>query len=140
MKVAFKDHRGFYGTTWDGQQMAFNREAIGEGETFELVVLDVPEPPQPPVVTYPPYSPNYVGSEREWFSVLVFGKPFGQQTLLDLEPTFKENGWLLTPPNANGERAKVAYQRAPLFGVSAVLWQWVRVGFGEGVWVWVEQP
>jgi hypothetical protein len=60
---------------------------------------------------------------------LVAGKPFGQKTLLDLEPTLNAMGWLLTPPNAAGERTKVHPPGGP----------WTRVGFGEGRWVWMSQ-
>lgn len=143
MKFAIRDHRGMFGTTWDGQNLAFNRPIIGEGETFEILTKDAdgnwtpletpqppPAPPTPDVPTYPLYTPEYIGREREWFSVLVFGKPFGQQTLLDLEPTLNANGWMLTSPNAAGERTKVHPTPGP----------WVRVGFGEGVWVWIPQP
>jgi hypothetical protein len=136
MRVAIRDHRGLYAGTWDGNQIVCDREQIGEGETFELVMLDPPDPPkpeppkpEPPATTYPPYRPAYVGREQDWFSILVFGKPFGQKTLLDLEPTLNANGWLLTPPNAAGDRTKVHYPDGP----------WVRVGFGEGHWVWVVQ-
>lgn len=52
MKVAFRDHRGKYGGTWDGPGLVFDRDAIGAGETFELIQLDgggTPEPgPTPP--------------------------------------------------------------------------------------------
>lgn len=89
-----------------------------------------PPPPKPPQQIYPSYAPDYVGRERDWFSVLVFGKPFDQQTLLDLEPTFNAAGWLLTPPNAKGERTKLKPGSAL---------PWTRVGFGEGQWVWIPQ-
>jgi len=60
MKVAFRDHRGKYGTTWDGPTLVFNRDAIGLGETFEMVVLEgggvVVTPPGPP--TPPPPAPG----------------------------------------------------------------------------------
>lgn len=113
----------------------------GAFETIEVLLLDggvpvlpgsVVEPPrpEPPQQIYPSYAPDYVGRERDWFSVLVFGKPFDQQTLLNLEPTFNAAGWLLTPPNAKGERTKLHPPNGP----------WTRVGFGEGQWVWLPQP
>ena len=133
MKVSIRDHNGKYGSTWDGPNLKFDRDSVGPGEVFEMTDLDpkpvVPEPPvvpQPP--TLPPYA-TYAGTSRDWFQMLVYGKPFGQQTLLECEPTLNANGWQLTPPNANGERTKVLPPRE----------QWTRVGFGEGYWVWVPQ-
>lgn len=116
-----------------------NRDAINEYEHFELLVetadgwvpIDFPiGNANPPIPAMPSYSPAYVGREREWFALLVFNRPFGQQTLLDLEPTLIVNGWVLTPPNVAGERTKVHYPGGT----------WVRVGFGEGHWVWTVQP
>lgn len=63
------------------------------------------------------------------FMIWVSGKPFGQQTLLDLEPTLIAAGWMLTPPNKAGDRTKVHPPGGP----------WTRVGFGENRWVWVPQ-
>lgn len=60
MRVAFRDHRGKYGTTWDGATLVFDRTAIGEGEIFEMIVLDAPEPkpdPGPPPPVEPPPGP-----------------------------------------------------------------------------------
>ncbi|MEP7305931.1 MAG: DUF6531 domain-containing protein [Acidobacteriota bacterium] len=68
-------------------------------------------------------------ADHDQFLAWVAGKPFGQQTLLDLEPTLNAAGWLLTPPNAAGERTKVHLPNGP----------WIRVGFGEGQWVWIPQ-
>jgi hypothetical protein len=52
MKIALRDHRGKYGGTWDGATLVFDRDAIGVGETFDVIVLDggtVPIPgPIPP--------------------------------------------------------------------------------------------
>jgi len=70
------------------------------------------------------------GDYQTWFNGLIAGKPFNQQTLLDLEPTLNQAGVQLTPPNAVGDRTKI---RLPTG-------QWVRVGFGEGKPVWVVQP
>ena len=128
MKIAIRDHTGKYGSTWDGPNLKFDRLEVGPGETFELIDLSpVPEPPVPPS-TLPPYS-TWTGTSREWFDLMVAGKPFGQQTLLDCEPTLNTNGWQLTPPNAAGDRTKVLPPKE----------QWTRVGFGEGYWVWIPQ-
>lgn len=70
------------------------------------------------------------GDWQGWFRSLVQGKPFGQQTLLDLEPTLKQYGARLEPKNAMGEQTKI---RLPDNSV-------VRVGFGSGNWEWVNQP
>lgn len=61
---------------------------------------------------------------------LVENKPFGQQTLLDLEVTLRQYRIALTPPNAVGERTKIG---DPISG------RWTRLGFGEGHWVWIVQ-
>ncbi len=70
------------------------------------------------------------GDYQGWFMSQIAGKPFNQQTLLDLEPTLQAAGFKLTPPNAAGERTKIQLPTG----------QWVRVGFGEGKPVWVPQP
>jgi hypothetical protein len=70
------------------------------------------------------------GNYQAWFNSLIAGKPFNQQTLLDLEPTLNAAGVQLTPPNAAGDRTKIGLPNG----------QWVRVGFGEGRPVWVPQP
>lgn len=115
-----------------------DRTAVGPWEIFDVLTQDEhgnwipfelpaqPLQPQPPTVS--PWN-TFVGSAQEWFGQLVYGEPFGQATLLALEPTLNANGWLLTPPNAAGDRTKVSYKPS----------EWVRVGFGEGFWVWVEQ-
>jgi hypothetical protein len=64
------------------------------------------------------------------FDSLVQGRPFSQQTLLDLEPTLAQYGIKLTPPNAAGERTKIG---------DPIGRHWTRVGFGEGHWVWMVQ-
>lgn len=69
------------------------------------------------------------GDYQGWFQKLVAGKPYNQQTLLDLEPILQKYGIQLTPPNAAGERTKI---NIPGVG-------WVRVGFGEGRPVWIPQ-
>jgi len=71
MKVALKDHRGKYGGTWDGPGLVFDRDRIGEGETFELVLLDgapvivAPPPPGTPVTgPTPEMSAGYVAAVK----------------------------------------------------------------------------
>lgn len=64
------------------------------------------------------------------FLQMVAGKPFGQQTLLDIQNQLACAGSALTPPNAVGERTKIW---------DPVAQRWVRVGFGEGFWVWLYQ-
>jgi hypothetical protein len=72
------------------------------------------------------------GDYQSWFLSQVAGKPVSQQTLLDLESSgaLRQAGIELTPPNQAGERTKI---KVPGVG-------WVRVGFGEGDWVWKPQP
>lgn len=72
-----------------------------------------------------------------WFLSQVAGKPFGQQTLLDLAPLLPCVGSQITPPNAVGERTKIWEPNAH---------EWKRVGFGDRDesgnlvgWVWVGQ-
>lgn len=69
------------------------------------------------------------GDYQGWFNSLIAGKPFNQQTLLDLEPILNQYGIHLTPPNAAGERTKIQLPDGT----------WVRVGFGEGHPVWIPQ-
>lgn len=108
----------------------------GAFETIEVLLLDggVPvlggtvtpvQPVKPPEVVVPDDSL----SPRDWFFALVADKPFRQQTLLDLEPILWSRGWTLTPANVEGARTKVRPPNGP----------WVRVGFGEGHWVWLPQ-
>ena len=73
------------------------------------------------------------GDYKGWIQGLLQGKPVNQQTLLELEPTLKQYGVQLTPPNAQGERTKVGIPN----GQGGT--DWVRVGFGEGNWTWVPQ-
>jgi hypothetical protein len=72
------------------------------------------------------------GDYQAWFQSQVAGKPVTQQTLLDLEQSgaLSKAGITLTPANQVGERTKI---NVPGLG-------WVRVGFGEGDWVWKPQP
>ena len=70
------------------------------------------------------------GNFQDWFMGALQGKPFNQQTLLDLEGLLNQSGSRLTPANAQGERTKI--------------WDptkndWVRVGFGEGTPQWIYQ-
>ena len=73
MKIAIRDHRGKYGGTWDGPGLVFDRDAIGLGETFDVIVLDAPEPtptpgPTPPAPPPPGPTPAmnaaYVGAVK----------------------------------------------------------------------------
>jgi hypothetical protein len=70
------------------------------------------------------------GDTRALVDSLVAGRPFGQQTLLDIAPTLALYGIQLTPPNAAGERTKIG---DPISG------RWIRLGFGEKFWVWIPQ-
>lgn len=81
----------------------------------------------PPVVRSP--LDNLAISPRDRFMALVDGRPFGAETLLELEPVLAAAGWALTPPNQLGVRAKIHPPGGP----------WTRVGFGEGRWMWIEQ-
>jgi hypothetical protein len=83
--------------------------------------------PTAPAASGTPTVPN--GDYQTWFNSLIQGKPFNQQTLLDLEPTLNAAGVKLTPPNAVGDRTKIGLPNG----------QWVRVGFGEGHPVWIPQ-
>jgi hypothetical protein len=75
--------------------------------------------------------PSAYGNDYQaWFNALVQGRPFNQQTLLELEPVLEQYGMHLTPPNAAGDRTKIQLPDGT----------WVRVGFGEGRPVWVPQP
>lgn len=67
---------------------------------------------------------------RALFLSLVAGRPFGQQTLLDIAGPLAAYCIQLTPPNAAGDRTKIG---------DPISHRWVRVGFGEGQWVWVVQ-
>lgn len=133
MIISIKTAHGFVSFQPDGR--IEYRDTVGEWERFDIDGLVLPpqpqspEPQKPPHQVYPAYSPGYVGRERDWFSVLTFGKPCEQQTLLDLEPTLNAAGWLLTPPNAAGDRTKIKAPNMP----------WTRVGFGEKAWVWISQ-
>lgn len=64
------------------------------------------------------------------FLSLVQGKPFSQQTLLDIEPLLQQYGSKLTPANAIGERTKIW---------DPGLNDWVRVFGAEGDWQWIPQ-
>lgn len=119
---------------WDGKFLSVKdtgevtvEEGIGPWELFTIDVPDAPVAPPKPVDPPKPIDPTRTPQQQ--FALWVAGKPFGQQTLLDLEPTLNAAGWALTPPNANRERTKVLPPSGP----------WTRVGFGEGYWVWIEQ-
>lgn len=70
------------------------------------------------------------GDFHAWFLSQVAGKPFTQQTLVELQPALACVGSQLTPANANGERTKIYDPTSE---------RWTRVGFGEGQWVWMVQ-
>lgn len=106
---------------FDAIDMGYPAARAKHLEGIRLTLGARPQPqPEPPVKL----------EAREQFFKWVEGKPFGQQTLLDLEPTLKAAGWELTTPNSKGERTKV---KPP------GMW-WVRVGFGEREWIWLPQP
>lgn len=100
-----------------------------------------PQPTPPPPSTPPPATPPAStqpaantgpqnGDFQGWIMGLLAGKPFNQQTLLDLEPLLQQFGSQLTPANTQGERTKIWDPFSK---------QWVRVGFGEGHPVWIPQ-
>ena len=99
------------------------------GPWSDTQLFRTPAPPAPipnPVGDKPRNSAEF----KDWFFKQVEGKPFGQQTLLNLEPALISVGSALTPPNANGDRTKIQ---------DPFTKQWIRVGFGEGHWVWLVQ-
>lgn len=69
------------------------------------------------------------GDYRGWVTNLFAGKTFNQQTLVGMEPILNQYGIKIEPANSQGERHKL---RLPDGSV-------VRVGFGEGVPVWIQQ-
>lgn len=85
-------------------------------------------------VVVPPRQAPVNGDYQDWFRGLVADKPFGQATLLALEPTLNAAGVKLSPPNhANPpETTKIGIPAGN--GQRRV----IRVGFGEGFWVWVD--
>lgn len=103
----------------------------GAFETVEVLLLDdlhgpITPPVVPPVLQMPG---TQADPPEERFQQLVQGLPFGQATLLSLEPVLNAAGWALTPANAAGDRTKIHPPGGP----------WTRVGFGEGKWVWIPQ-
>ncbi len=126
MILTFKTAHGYLSFQPDGRLEY--RDTVGPWEQVEIPNLVVKRPPDPTVPTEP-QPPNPTLTDQEQFMAWVAGKPFGQQTLLDLEPTLNAAGWQLTPPNAQGDRTKVKPVHGP----------WTRVGFGEGYWVWIPQ-
>lgn len=70
------------------------------------------------------------GETQALFMATVAGYPFGQQTVLDVMPQLEEYGIVLTPPNEGNDQTKIW---------DPVTRRWVRVGFGEGHWVWILQ-
>lgn len=126
MKVTLKTFHGQYLSAQPDGTFEVRPWARG-WEKFDVELLEPVDPPP-----NPPDPPQPITDYRAWFFKLVEGRPFGQQTLLDLEPLMLKSGVLLTPPNAAGDRTKIGIPVAD--GV-----MWVRVGFGEGQWVWVIQ-
>lgn len=123
-------------------------DAPGDYEKFKIVGL--PEPaPQPPTPTPQPPNPQpqppsndphaFFLSCVDDYGVMSWpqtpeGRDSAQKIVLNLFNPEKDGrllnaGWLLTPPNQNGEQTKVL----PPGSV------WTRVGFGEGFWVWLPQ-
>ncbi len=139
MKIALRSvSNGLIASVWDTPQLTTNRSAVGVGEQFEVLVESggqwIPFEFQPPLpIPPPPILPPYVAGmdPHAWFLEVVAGQPFGQATLVADEPVLNANGWLLTPPNAAGDRTKVKPPDFP---------NYFRVGFGEGYWVWITQP
>lgn len=136
---------GRVASIWEQQTLTTNRTAVGIGEQFEVLYnvngdwvpfqIADPTPPPPPVppMPPPPVGPYVPGQSdpQTWFMQMVANQPFGQATLIADEPFLNANGWLLTPPNANGDRTKVRPPDYP---------NYFRVGFGEGHWVWITEP
>lgn len=108
----------------------------GVYESFELVPLDAPAPvPAPPSTSWPPV---IGGDYHGWFLKLVEGRPFSMETLqaLNDEGALGAANVVLSPRNANHDLTKIGI---PVPN-GADERTWVRVGFGEGHWVWMIQP
>ncbi len=139
MKIALRAQNGQIVSSWDAPHtLIANRDAVGIGEQFEVLVESngqwIPFEFQPPLPIPPqPILPPYVAGmdPHAWFLEVVAGQPFGQATLVADEPLLMANSWLLTPPNAAGDRTKVKPPDYP---------NYFRVGFGEGYWVWIAEP
>lgn len=104
----------------------------GAYETFETVDLGT----SAPVPTHAPSWPPVInGDYHTWFLKLVEGRPFSMDTLQALsdEGALASAGVVLSPRNANHELTKIGLLNAD--GSRT----WVRVGFGEGHWVWMVQ-
>lgn len=99
-----------------------SRAANSTPKEYELFTFEIPD--QPTTNTLP-VTPGL--SYHEQFQAWVAGKPFGQQTLLDLQPTLEAHGWKLEKANANNEVTKLYTPDGSVY----------RVGFGEGHWVWL---
>lgn len=125
-------------SVWLGR-MQFDAVSIGYDEAFERHLgglrqaLGISGGGETPPVVVPPQGPVN-GNYQDWFRGVVADRPFGQATLLALEPTLNAAGVLLTPANAAGDRTKIGIPQGD------GSYQWVRVGFGEVMWVWVVQP
>ncbi len=135
MVVTIKTAHGFLSAQPGNPVKWEYRSKVGAWEQFDIQGLEFPPVVVPPVVPVPdPHPspeplPTVPTDPQEFFQFWVEGKPFGQKTLLDIEPVLNAYGWQLTPPNAAGDRTKIKIPNGP----------WVRVGFGEGHWVWIVQ-
>lgn len=118
---------------FDAMTMGYGQARLKHLSALRVTLLGSPDQPQPQPQPQPPshiLPINNSLNPYEQFMEWVKGKPFDQQTLLDLRPTFAAYSWELSPPNANGEYTKIR---------PAGMTRWVRVGFGEGNWVWKVQ-
>lgn len=97
---------------------------------------------QGPTPEYKPVGPIN-GDWQDWFRGLVASGPqswtpegaaAAQAFLIGLEPQLNAAGVQLTPANAVGQRTKIGIPHGD------GSFTWVRVGFGEGTWVWVAEP
>lgn len=89
---------------------------------YEWFMVDMPAPA---VTNILPITSGL--SYQSQFMAWVSDKPFGQQTLLDLQPTLLAHGWKLEKPNAENVVTKLYTPDGSVY----------RVGFGEGHWVWL---
>ncbi len=115
-----------------------------------------PVPPLPPApVTYEPIDASNTDLHA-WFLnlvkdapqawTLVPWPPEAQGRLIELESELNRHNVMLTPPNASGDRTKIGFAGPTTRDAQFVNGRWVldgegrewfRVGFGEGVWVWI---
>jgi hypothetical protein len=112
-----------FNTTWGGSLGNVERFLSNSDEARRYRTQQTTTPTGPS-----PFSGS--GSFRDWFMGTVQGRPWNQQTLLELEEILGKSGSRLTPANAAGERTKIW---------DPTIQDWVRVGFGEGQPVWIPQ-